>query len=126
MIPVWYPESVTTDLDRAITYALLWGVEGLVLRSVGRDQVPYVNQEKVRRRAEENELPIIAVEPGLFEGSPAERSVWLNDVVEIEEAATFCSRLSCGFVILGPLAEEPHDEQAARDAVFRAGGRGTA
>ncbi|MEM8558873.1 MAG: sugar phosphate isomerase/epimerase, partial [Bacteroidota bacterium] len=70
MTPILLTDTVTTDLDRALHYALLWGHEGLAIRTLGRhgERVPYVNEAKLKRRLDEHELPLVAVEPGLFEG----------------------------------------------------------
>ncbi len=74
MLPVWLPDTVTLDLDRALHYTLLWGLEGIVLRTVGgeADRVPHVNEARLKRRLSEHDLPAVAVDPGLFE-QPAER-----------------------------------------------------
>ena len=72
MLPVWLTESVTPDLCRAVHYTLLWGLEGVVLRTVGRsgNRVPFVNERQLRTRLEEPEGQVVAVDPGLFDWMP--------------------------------------------------------
>lgn len=106
MIPVWYPDSVTADLSRGIHYTLLWGLEGVVLRYVGGpgQRVPFVNEEKLKRRLQEADLPIIAVDPGLFEGSSANKVTWLNELMVLEDIASFCHRIGTQAIVLSALA----------------------
>ena len=54
MTPIWLTDTVTGDLDRALHYTSLWGLEGVELRTVGgpEDRVPFVNEAKLRRRLE--------------------------------------------------------------------------
>lgn len=103
MIPVLATDTVTGDLARAVGYALLWGLEGVALRTVGGERVPFVNEAALRRRLEEAELPVAAVDPGLFEGSAERRAAWLNDVAAFDDTAAFCRRLSCPVVRIGAL-----------------------
>lgn len=120
MIPVWLTDTVTPNLDRALHYTLLWGLDGIVLRTVGTggDRVPHVNEDKLRRRLAEHEVSAVAVDPGLFEQPVTERSVWLNDLAMLPEAAAFCRRIGCPCVLVGAL---PGDEEHAADVLRRAG-----
>jgi sugar phosphate isomerase/epimerase len=103
MVPVLATDSVSADLSRAFGYALLWGLEGVALRTVGGERVPFVNEAVLRRRLAEDDLPLAVVDPGLFEGSAGDRAVWLNDVAAFEDTAAFCRRLGCSVVRVGAL-----------------------
>ncbi len=105
MLPVLATDSVSDDLARAVTYALLWGLEGVAVRTVGGERVPFVNESALRRRLEESEMPLAAVDPGLFEGDAARRAVWLNDVAAFDDTAAFCRRLDCRVVRIGALSD---------------------
>lgn len=120
MIPVWLTDTVTPNLDRALHYTLLWGLDGLVLRTVGtrEDRVPHVNEDKLRRRLAEHEVPAVAVDPGLFEQPAAERSGWMNDLLLLPEVATFCRRIGCPCVLVGAL---PGDDGIAAEVLRQAG-----
>lgn len=123
MLPAWLPDSVTADLDRAVHYTLLWGLEGLVLRTVGGvgDRVPFVNEARLKRRLAEAELPVVAVDPGLFEAPASERRAWLNDLAAFPETAGFCRRVGCPLVLVGALAEEGVPPEAAAAVLRQAG-----
>ena len=125
MLPVWLPDTVTTDLSRAVHYTLLWGLEGLVLRTVGGpdERVPFVNEAPLRRRLEEAELPVVAVDPGLFETGPERRVAWMNDLAAFAETAAFCRRVGCPTVLVGALAEAEASwsVEAAADVLRQAG-----
>lgn len=125
MLPAWLTDTVTSDLDRALHYALLWGVEGLELQTVGsaHDRVPFVNEEKLRRRLEEHELPVVAVVPGLFEGAATDRAGWMNEVVASDETFRFCRRIGCPRVVTSAFAAEASEAAAAADALRRLGER---
>ncbi len=120
MLPVWLTDTFTPDLDRALHYTLLWGLEGVVLRTVGGpgDRVPHVNEARLRRRLAEHELPAAAIDPGLFEGPAEERTAWLNDLALLGEAAAFCERIGCPRLLVGAL---PGETAAAADVLRRAG-----
>ncbi|HLT45619.1 MAG TPA: TIM barrel protein [Rubricoccaceae bacterium] len=125
MLPVLVTDTVTPDLGRAVHYALLWGLEGVVLRTVGGpgERVPFVNEARVRARLGEAELPVAAVDPGLFEAAPARRAAWMNDLASFAESAAFCRRLGCGLVLTGALAEPgaAWDADAAASVLRQAG-----
>lgn len=120
MIPAWIPDAITPDLDRGVHFTLLWGLEGIVLREVGRGQlVPDVNEPKLRHRLDESEVTPVAAEPGLFASPPEQRAAWMNDLERLREAAAFCRRFAIPTVIAGAL---PGGEGAlAAEALRRAG-----
>ncbi len=124
MLPTWLTDTVTSDLDRAIHYTLLWGLEGVELRTVGGpdERVPFVNEEKLKRRLAENELPAVSVVPGMFEGQASDRITWLNELASFEETLSFCNRIGCTLVVVSAFAAEEGDMTAvAADALRRAG-----
>ena len=125
MTPAWTTDVVTPNLERAVHYTLLWGLEGVALRTVGGagDRVPFVNEAAVRRRLADAELPVVAVDPGVLEGSWAARAGWLNDLTVLDEAAAFAVRVGCGLVRVGALGGEggAYDEEVAAGALRRAG-----
>lgn len=124
MLPVWLTDTVTSDLDRALHYTLLWGGEGVELRTVGgpSDRVPYVNEEKLKRRLLENDVTVASVVPGLFEGSVRDRVTWLNEIALLDETLPFCRRIGCPRVVVSAFAPEAnHDAGQAVDALRRAG-----
>lgn len=102
MIPTLLTDSITFDLDRAIHYTLLWGLEAVEIRSVGgpRNQVPFVNEEKLKRRLAENDLPALAVIPGMFEGELSDRPGWLNELALLDELLFFCERIDCPQIVI--------------------------
>lgn len=124
MLPAWLPDTITSDLDRALHYTLLWGLEGIVVGTVGgaADRVPHVNEARLKRRLHENELPAVAVDPGLFEQPAEQRGMWMNDLVLLEETAAFCERIGCRRIIVGGLPGTEDDDEAA-DALRQAGVR---
>ena len=128
MVPVWLTDTVTSNLDRALHYTMLWGLEAIELRTVGTpsDRVPHVNEEKLRRRLLEQEVAVAAVVPGLFEGPASQRLAWMNEVAALPETLRFCKRIGCTTVIASSFAaEEGADADATRklaaDALRRAG-----
>ncbi len=127
MIPTLLTDSITSDLERAVHYALLWGLEAVELRSVGgpMDRVPHVNEQKVRRRLLESELPVVAVEPGLFEGEVADRAEWLNELAIMDETLQFCTRVGCPRIVVSSFRGDATDAAMTRaaDALRRADDR---
>ena len=125
MTPAWTTDVVTPNLERAVHYTLLWGLEGVALRVLGGagDRVPFVNEAALRRRLDDAELPVVAVEPGLFEGPTASRAGWLNDLAVLDDAAAFAARVGCPVVRVGALGGEggPYDVEAAAVAFRQAG-----
>jgi sugar phosphate isomerase/epimerase len=124
MLPCWLTDTVTSDLDRALHYTLLWGLEGVELRTIGtaEDRVPFVNEGKLKRRLAANELPAVAVVPGMFEGPVAERTAWLNELAAFDETLQFCRRLGCPCVVVSAFAAGSGGEQEqVVEALVRAG-----
>ena len=119
----WVTDTVTPDLSRALHYTLLWGFDGLVLRTVGSGRVPFVNEGALRRRLEADDVPVLAVDPGLFEGDVSARATWMNELASFDDTAAFCARLSVPRVRAGALAAsaEGYDEAAAADALRQLG-----
>jgi sugar phosphate isomerase/epimerase len=130
MIPSLLTDTITTNLDRALHYVLLWGLEGVELRSVGRatDRIPFVNESKLRRRLQELELPAVAVVPGLFEGDVADRPAWMNELAALEETLQFCRRMDCPRVVVSSFSRSDPDVpgafESAAGALRQAGRRG--
>ncbi|GIV62655.1 MAG: AP endonuclease [Rhodothermaceae bacterium] len=122
MIPVWLTDTVTSDLDRALHYTTLWGLEGLEVRTLGgpSERVPFVNERKLRRRLREHDLPVVAIDPGMFEGDAADRRTWLNEVAAFEETLSFCHRIGCRIVVVSAFSQAG-DPDAAVEALRRAG-----
>ena len=123
MTTAWTTDAATPDAARAVRLTLLWGLDGVALRTVGGGRVPMITEGPLRRRLEEAELPVLAVDPGLFEGSAGARAGWLNDIDALDELAPFCARFGCGTVRVGALAADAHADGAAealRQAAERA------
>lgn len=102
MIPCLLADSVTFDIDRAVHYALLWGLEGLELRAVGgpNDRVPLVNESKIRGRLLEGDLPVVAVHPATFLGHIDDPAARLNDLAQFQDTLEFCRRFNCPRVVV--------------------------
>ena len=117
MIPTWLTDTVTSDLDRALHYTALWGLEGVELRTVGgvEDRVPFVNEAKLKRRLSEQHVPVCAVVPGLFEGSAKERATWLNEIALMEETLAFCRRIGCPRIVVSAFAAETGEATSGAD-----------
>ena len=122
MTTAWTTDTATPDASRAVRLSLLWGLDGVVLRTIGGGRVPEINEAPLRRRLDEAELPVLAVDPGLFEGSAVSRAGWLNDLDALDQVAAFCARFDCDTVRLGSLAADPDTEHAA-GALHQAGQR---
>lgn len=112
MIPSLLADSVTFDIDRAVHYALLWGLEGLELRAVGgpNDRVPFVNESKIRGRLLEGDLPVVAVHPPTFLGRIDDPAGRLNDLAQFEETLNFCRRLNCPRVVVSSFRLDGSDQ----------------
>lgn len=126
MLPVWLTDTVTSDLDRALHYTLLWGLEGVELRTVGgpADRVPNVNEAKLRHQLEETEMLPAAAVPIMFEQPVSRRMAWLNELATFEETLGFCTRISCPRIVVGCFAEEEEGEaplEPAAEALRKAG-----
>lgn len=124
MIPSWLPDTVTSAPDRMVERALLWGLEGLELRTVGGpdERVPYVNEARIRRLLTESELAATAVVPGLFEADVDDRASWLNDLALLDETLAFCRRIGCRIVVVSSFRRGAGENRVV-DALRRAGDR---
>lgn len=123
MIPSLLTDTVTVDLERAVHYALLWGLEGLELRAVGgvHDRVPFINESMLRNRLIESDLPVVAVEPGLFAGDASDRAARLNDLALLDESVGFCRRVGCPRIVVSSFRNEDEDVlESAADLLARA------
>ncbi len=120
MLPVWLTDTFTPNLDRALHYTLQWGLEGVVLRTLGgpADRVPHINESQLKRRLAEYDLPVVAIDPGLFEGAAEARGAWMNDLALLDEALAFCGRIGCRCLIVGAL---PGEVAAAAEVLRHAG-----
>ncbi len=96
----WLPDAVTTDVAIMAELTLLWGLDGVVLGSADGEmqRVPFVNERRVRERLLANDVQVLAIDPGLFEGDLEERSEWLNEVHSISPVIKFCSRMGCELI----------------------------
>ncbi len=124
MLPVWLTDTVTSDLNRALHYTNLWGLEGVELRTVGGpdDRVPEVNERQIREHLEPSDLLVAGIVPRLFEGPVSDRAAWMNDLLQFDDTLAFCNRVRCPRVVLSPFAAEPAaDVDAVADALRRAG-----
>lgn len=102
--------------------ALLWGLEALELQIVGgpTERVPYVNEARLRRRLEESELAVSAINPGIFEGDAHDRASWMNDLALLDESLAFCSRVSCRIVVVSSFMRGASKDRI-HEALRRAG-----
>lgn len=125
MIPAWLPDTVTTDLDRVVSRALLWGIEALELRMIGgaTRRVPHVNEPPLKRRLEESELAVASISPGLFEGFATDRASALDDLARLDDSLRFCTRFRCPVVILSTFQASGSLPQHTLDLLRRAGDR---
>ncbi len=101
MTPVWLPDSVTPDLDRALHYTALWGLDGIELRVVDGPtrRVPHVNEKRLRHRLDESEMDVASILPELFEGAPGDRVAGLNDIAALPETVAFARRIGAPLVV---------------------------
>lgn len=128
MIPVWLPDTVTTDLGRAFHYTQLWGLDGIELRAMGHaaDRVPFINEGRLRSRLEGSDLVVAAISPGLFEMPVSEHARLLNDLEVLKESAGFCRRHGVPLVVASCFQAAPglllnEAEDMAIDVLRRAG-----
>jgi len=117
VLPVLLTDTVSPDLSRAVRYALLWGLEGVALRTVGDQRVPFGNEAALRRRLEDAEMPVELLDPGLFEGALARRAAWMNDAAALGETLAFARRVGAPLVRVGALGAESFDAPTAADAL---------
>ncbi len=125
MTPAWLPDTVTTDLDRIVSRALLWGVEALELRLVGgaTRRVPHVNEPPLRRRLEESELAVASITPGLFEGDPGSGASAMDDLARLDDSLAFCRRFGCPVVVVSSFQGGEQAGDRAATWLRRAGDR---
>jgi len=124
MLPVLLTDTITSDLERALHYTLLWGLQGVELRTVGGadERVPHVNQTQVNQRLTNDDLLAAALAPSMFEGPASDRVAWLNELAGFDETLRFCDRIRCPRLVVSPFAQEagaPLDPAA--DALRQAG-----
>ena len=117
MTPALLTDTVSPDIRDAVDRALMWGLEAIALRTVGRERVPNANEARLRRVLTEAEMPVAWIDPGLFEGDATSRAGVLMDTEALREAAPFCRRLGCDLVAVGALAASPREVSAAADAL---------
>ncbi len=103
---IWQPEPITSDLDRMVHYAGLWGADGVELRTVGKhlERVPWVNEAPVRHRVAAGELSIAVCDPGWLTCDVEDRSAWLNDMTQFADIVAFNRRLGVRATLLGALS----------------------
>lgn len=125
MTPAWLPDTVTTDLDRIVSRALLWGVEALELRLVGgaTRRVPHVNEPPLRRRLEESDLAVASITPGLFEGDPGAGASAMDDLARLDDSLAFCRRFGCRIVIVSSFQDGVGSGDRSAGWLRRAGDR---
>jgi len=126
MIPVWLTDSLTTDLDRALHYTQLWGLEGVELRTVGKagDRVPFVNERKLISRLMDTEMALAAIQPGIFEGPASDHGARLNEIAALQDSLAFCGRTRCPIILTGGFVSgDGEDLHRAADLMKRAGDR---
>lgn len=123
MVQSWLPDVITSDLDRAVHYTLLWGLEGVELRTIGKhgERVPFVNEAKLLRRLSDSELAPVSVVPGMFEGRADDRPTWLNELAAFEDTLRFCERVGCRLVVVSAFSEDGANDELAAEALRRAG-----
>src|SRR5690625_5255870 len=115
MINSWDIDAVTTDIDRAIHYTLLWGLDGIDLLVLDESRVPDVNEARLLRRLDEYEIDVTSMHPGYLEGSVHDRANWLIERAMLPDALRFCDRIGCKRILVGsfaagqpaPMAVEP-------------------
>ena len=121
MLPTLLTDTVSADPRRALDSALLWGFEAVVLRTVGKQRVPHVNEAQLRRLLEDAEMPLEAVDPGLFEGDATAPAAGLDDLEALAALAPFCTRMRTRTVIVGPMGAAPREVSQASGVLKRAG-----
>ena len=124
MLPVWLTDTITTDLREAAHYTLLWGLEGMVIRSVGKNgqRVPHVNEAQIRHHLDEHKLLLPAVEPGLLECSSDDIALWKNQLATFSETLGFCTRVGVPRIVISAFTDGDKEKtpQRAVDALTEA------
>lgn len=120
---VWLPDSVTPDLDRALHYTALWGLDGVELAVVDGPtrRVPHVNEKRLRARLDETEMEVASVRPDLFAAPMADRVALLNDLAALPETVAFARRIGSPRVVVPAFApgDASDDDLAAAADVLR-------
>ena len=101
-------DPVSQDAQLAVRSALLWGFEAVVLREVGGERVPTVNEGRLRKQLGASEMDVAAIAPSLFEGSS--RATWLSDAEALAETLGFAARFGCSLVLVGAADGDPAGE----------------
>lgn len=119
MLPVWLTDTVTSDLGRALHYTLLWGLQGVELRTVGGsdDRVPQVNVAQIKQRLAAADMLPSAVTPAMFAGPAESRVLWLNELATFDETLRLCRQIGCPRVIVSAFAGGKGDGVASDPAV---------
>lgn len=112
-------DSLSLDLERALKYGFMWGIDQLVLRSVGDGVVPHVQEKKVRRILEKFEAEVFALFPPLFMEDAEQQAVLLNDAALLQEVLAFCNRMSVDTVLLDAFGGAPIWELNSFDGFLR-------
>ncbi|WP_412060328.1 sugar phosphate isomerase/epimerase family protein [Rubrivirga sp. IMCC45206] len=123
MTLAWTTDAATADAARAVKLTLFWGLDGVALRSLGGARVPDIAEASLRRRLEDDDLPVIALDPGLFEAPASARAAWLNDLDRLAEVAAFGDRIGCSLIRVGALGG-PGSAEALAQAGDRAAALG--
>lgn len=93
-------DTLSLDLERALKYALMWGVEDVILRGVGEGVVPFVQEKKTKRILEKYEVNIAAVFPPLFMESPLNQVLLFNDEMLLQDISAFCKRMHTSQILV--------------------------
>lgn len=103
---IWQPEPITSDLDRIVHYAGLWGADAVELRTVGKhlERVPWINEAPVKHRVASGDLSVAVSDPGWLTSSVSDRSAWLNDMTQFADVVAFNRRLGIPVTLLGALS----------------------
>ncbi|MEM1057069.1 MAG: hypothetical protein AAGI52_16225 [Bacteroidota bacterium] len=109
MIPGLLTDTVAPDVRDAVDHALLWGLETVALRTLGRERVPNTNEARLLRVLAEAEMPVAWIDPGLLEGEFSNRASVLGDIEALRDLAPFCHRIGCSVVAVGALAATPRE-----------------
>lgn len=112
MTTSWITDTITPDLRRALRFTLLWGLDAVVIRSVGSARVPDLNESQLRIRLQSEDVRIAAVDPGLFEISANEPAVWRDDIQQLSQVTAFCRRFDCPMVLTGGLPSSGYIQSA--------------
>lgn len=149
-VSLWI-NSFTTDLERALRYAMLWGLEGIELGMLKHNRVPNINEAQLRHHLgleeeeetevlfdedfgydpddddeDEEPLEIMAISPSLFQCFASDKLSWLNDLMLLEEAIRFCEKFSCKTILISSFIREENAQAQQISALKRAGDQAAA